>query len=117
MLLLAAVAVGLAALVTDGPGRVLAVPGVLLLLALAARDLVLRPVLLADAGGLQVVTGLQRRAYTWEQVEGLRVVRDRRARLLEVDVGSTVVVLGALRLGRAPQDVLPELQELRARSR
>jgi hypothetical protein len=42
------------------------------------------------------------------------VLRDRRAELLELDVGRTVVLLSRLRLGRLPEDVLADLQAVRA---
>ena len=111
-LVLVALAVG-----SDVPGRVLAVPAALVLALLGLRDLVLRPVLRADDEGLEVVTGLRRLRLPWSQVEGLSVVTDRRAPLLQVDLGSTLVVLGRTRLGRPPQDVLEALLPLQARSR
>lgn len=105
--LLAAVAVA------DPAGRLLLVPAGLLLLVLGARDLLLRPVLTADPTGLRVVQGWSRREVPWSTVAGLRVVTDRRAPLLELDLGDTVVVLSRSRLGRAPYLVLAELEACR----
>lgn len=96
----------------DPAGRLLAWPAALLLLAVAGRDLLLRPVLRADAAGVEVVTGLRRRAVAWSDVERVRVVTDRRAPLLELDLGDTLVLLSRLRLGRPPEAVAAELSAL-----
>ncbi|MDP9497853.1 MAG: PH domain-containing protein, partial [Actinomycetota bacterium] len=84
----------------------------LLLLAVAGRDLLLRPALRADAAGIVVVTGLRRRAVAWTEVERVQVVTDRRAPLLELDLGDTLVLLSRLRLGRPPEAVAAELSAL-----
>lgn len=102
-----------AVVVTDPIGRLLLVPAGLLLLTLSVRDLLLRPVLTADPTGLRVVQGWRWREVPWSTIEGLRVVTDRRATLLELDLGDTVVVLSRSRLGRAPYLVLAELQACR----
>lgn len=94
-------------------GRLLLVPAGLLLVALGIRDLVLRPTLQADHEGLTVVDGLHRRKATWETLERLRVVHDRRAQLLELDLGDTVVVLSRRRLGQPPYLVFEQLELLR----
>ncbi len=96
----------------DPAGRLLASPAALLLLAVAGRDLLLRPALRADAAGIVVVTGLRRRAVAWAEVERVRVVTDRRAPLLELDLGDTLVLLSRLRLGRPPEAVAAELSAL-----
>ena len=57
--------------------------------------------------------GLRRVHAAWPAVERLRVVTDRRTPLLEIDLGGTLVVLGHVRLGRAPADVLAELLALK----
>ena len=111
-LLLAAGALLLLGRVADAGGRVLAWPAAALLAGAALRDLLLRPVLSAGPAGLQVVTGLRRRSVPWSAVERLRVVRDRRTPLLEIDLGDTLVVLSRFRLGRPPEDVLSELSAL-----
>ena len=96
----------------DAGGRVLAWPAAALLAAAALRDLALRPTLRADRAGVEIVTALRRRWTPWQQVEGMRVVTDRRTPVLEVDVGATLLVLSRRRLGRAPASVLEELLEL-----
>lgn len=98
--------------VADPAGRLLLIAAGAVLVVLAGRDLLLRPVLAADAGGLRVVDGWTTRALPWSQVHGLRVVTDRRAPLLELDLGVSVVVLSRRRLGRAPDVVLDELRAL-----
>ncbi len=100
----------------DAGGRVLVLPAAALLLGLGVRDLVLRPVLQADQRGVRVVSGVRRVHADWADVERLRVVTDRRTPVLELDLGHAVVVLGRLRLGRAPADVLAELLSVRAAS-
>lgn len=108
----AGVLVGVAGLSTDATGRLLALPAALLLAALGARDLLLRPVLRADDDGLDVVVGLHRRRVGWAEVERMRVVTDRRTPLLEIDLADTLVVLSRSRLGRPPGVVLDELLAL-----
>ena len=112
---LAAVVVAGAALGLDVLGQLLALPAALLLLGVGLRDLLLRPTLAADADGLTVVNGARHVAATWAEVERLRVVTDRRAPLLEIDLGEAVVVLPRRRLGAAPAVVLDELTALRPR--
>lgn len=120
---LAVVGLGLALAVflLDHPGRVLVGAAALLLLALAARDLVLRPRLSAGPAGV-VVRGLSgRRELAWA---GLRIgVRTTRrwgvtGRLLELDTAQgpdddgVLVVLGRRDLGTDPAAVAAKLQEL-----
>ncbi len=112
-LLVAAAALLVLALGADAAGRLLAVPAAVVLAGAGLRDLLLRPVLRADAAGLEVVSGLRRLRLPWSSVERLDVVTDRRTPLLQVDLGGTVVVLSRLRLGRAPADVLAELRAVR----
>ena len=113
--LLAAALVVVAAVQLDGLGQLLALPAALLLAVLGCRDLLLRPTLRADEHGLLVVAGLRRIEASWDDVERLRVVTDRRAPLLEIDLGSTVVVLPRRRLGVAPYLVLEQLQGFTSR--
>ncbi len=105
----------LAAGFAEPMGQLLLLPGAAALLALTGRDLLLRPVLSADDAGLTVVDGWRRRAATWPDVEGLRVVRDRRASLLEIDLGAHLVVLSAHRLGTDPDAALLLLEPYRVR--
>jgi hypothetical protein len=95
-------------------GRLLLVPAALLLIAMGARDLLLAPTLVADAGGLIVVDGLRRRTVAWGELDRVRVVTDRRTPLLELDLGDTVVVLSRRRLGIPPYLALEQLERARA---
>lgn len=104
-------------LLGDTGGRVLALPAALVAVALGLRDLLLRPVLRADRTGLEVVTGLRRLHLAWADIARLRVVRDRRTPLLEIDLGDDVIVLGRLRLARPPDAVLAELLAVQDRER
>ena len=120
---LVAVALGLALalVVLDAPGRVLVGAGALLLLALAARDLVARPRLTAGPDGIDVRTWTRRRHLPWS---GLRVrVRESRrlgmrSRTLELDTAAgpdddgVLVVLGRRDLGADPERVARELLAL-----
>ncbi len=98
----------------DPLGRLLLALGAAVVLAVGLRDLLLRPTLVADRDGLVVVDGLARVRAPWADVERLRIVTDRRAPLLEIDLGVRVVVLGRRRLGAAPYLVLEGLEALRA---
>lgn len=113
--LMATLAAGLlaAATVVDPAGRFLLVPAAVLLGALAARDLLLGPTLVANAVTLTVVDGFRKITACWPDVERLRVVTDRRAPLLELDLGSRLVVLSRRRLGGPPSLILSQLETLR----
>ena len=104
------------AVLSDTPGRLLAVPAAVAALVLGVRDLRGGPVVVADAEGVSVRTGWRRVHAGWGEVERIRVVRDRRAELLELDVGRTVVLVSRTRLGRLPADVLTDLLAVRAAS-
>ena len=110
-----AVAVVLLALlpVVDRLGWVILVPAGLCAAAFAVRDLLLTPVLAADAEGMCVREGVRRVSAGWGQVQRLRIVRDRRTALLEIDLGDHVLVLSRRRLGTAPENVLAQLEQLR----
>lgn len=102
------------ALLSDVAGRLLALPAAVAVLALAVRDLRSGPVLVADADGVEVLQGLRRIRVPWADVERMRVLRDRRTELLELDLGRTLALLSRQRLGRLPEDVLTELLAVRA---
>jgi hypothetical protein len=120
---LVAVALGLAlALVfVDAAGRVLVGAGALLLLALAARDVLVRPRLTAGPDGVDVRTWTRGRHLPWP---GLRVrVRESRrlgmrSKTLELDTAAgpdddgVLVVLGRRDLGADPEDVARALRAL-----
>ena len=114
LLLLLGTALAVAAAVADAPGPVLLLPAAVVALGLGARDLLLRPVLAADALGLSVVDGTTRRRVGWESVERLRVVTDRRTPVLELDLGEDgLVVLTRRRLGTSPAEALALLEQIR----
>jgi hypothetical protein len=112
---------GLAVVVLDTPGRLLVGAGALLLLALAARDLVARPRLAAGPDGIEVRGWTGRRQLPWT---GLRVaVRENRrmgmrSRTLELDTSAgphddgVLVVLGRRDLGADPDEVARALRAL-----
>lgn len=111
-LLVAALALTVVGALADPAGRVLAWPAAAALAALGLRDLLLGPAVRAGAAGLELVVGARRRWVPWSQVQGIRVVRDRRTALLELDLGDTLVLLSRLRLGRPAADVAAELSAL-----
>ena len=97
----------------DPVGRLLLVVAGAAALVVGTRDLVLRPVLSVAGSGLTVVEGWRRRTATWDAVEALGVVTDRRTPLLSVDLGDTLIVLSRRRLGAAPADVLAAVVAVR----
>ena len=113
---------GLAAVLLDPLGRVLVGGAAVLLLALAARDRLLRPRLAAGPGGVTVrrLTGTTELPWTRLQVR----VRDTRrwglrSRLLELDTAAgpdddgDLVLLGRRDLGADPDEVARALRALR----
>ena len=98
---------------SDSPGRLLTAPAALITLVLAIGDLTSGPVLRADATGVAVLQGLHTLTAPWSQVERMRVVKDRRTEMLELDLGSTLALLSRHRLGRLPEDVVTDLLALR----
>lgn len=116
LLALAAVLVVVTGL-SDPAGRLLTAPAAVAVLALALRDLRSGPVLRAGPDGVEVLQGLRRLRAGWDRVERMRVVRDRRTEMLELDLGSTLALLSRNRLGRLPEEVLTELVAIRAARR
>lgn len=120
-LIAVALGLGLALFALDAPGRLLVGAGALLLLVLAARDLLARPRLTAGTGGVEVRGWSGRQHLAWP---GLRVgVRENRrlgmrSRTLELDTAAgpsddgVLVVLGRRDLGADPTEVARALQEL-----
>jgi hypothetical protein len=102
---------------SDAAGRLLFAALALWLAGLVATDLLLRPRLRADAGGLVVRTLSVRRRLPWSAVERVQVDQRSRyglsARTLEVDAGETLVVLGRRSLGADPRDVASMLNDIR----
>jgi hypothetical protein len=114
--LAAAGAVLFALLTNDRPGQVLVGIAALVAALLALHGTIARPRLTADSGGLTVRSLMQRRQWSWAQVN-VRVVRTRRlgrqVSTLELNAEDDLVVLGWLDLGEAPEDVAEALRELR----
>jgi hypothetical protein len=113
-LLAAAAVLAVVTVLSDPAGRLLTAPAAVAALVLGIRDLRSGPVLVADAGGVSVNTGWRRVRAPWAEVERMRVVRDRRAELLELDLGRTMVLLSRTRMDRLPADVLTDLLAVRA---
>ena len=112
-LLLLAVALAVVAVLADSAGRLLAGPAALVALCAAVRELRGGPLLVADSARVVVRQGWRSVAAPWPQVERMRVIKDRRAELLEIDIGHTVLLLSRARLGRYPADVLTDLLAIR----
>jgi Bacterial PH domain len=108
---LAGLGLALAVLLVDPVGRVLVGGAALLLLALAARDALLRPRVRADAGGVTVRALAGPTTIAWPHVRA-RVRTQRRwglrARTLELEDltdDGVLVVLGRRELGADPAAV------------
>jgi hypothetical protein len=116
-----ALGLGLAVVVLDPAGRILVGAGALLLVLLAARDVLARPRLTAGPDGVDVRTWTRARHLPWR---GLRVrVRESRrlgvrSRTLELDTAAgpddagVLVVLGRRDLGADPEAVARALHAL-----
>lgn len=113
---LAAAALLVAAALGDTGERLFALPVLVAAAGVVVRDLLCGPLLRADSTGLVVLSGLRPVRAAWSEVEGMRVVKDRRTPVLELDIGSTVVALSGTRLGQHPADVLEALEAHRAQS-
>jgi PH (Pleckstrin Homology) domain-containing protein len=114
---LAGIAVLIAAVFADTPGRFLGAVGGVGLLVLAATDVAWRPRLAANGGGLLVRTPGRTAQLPWAAVTAVRV--DERQRLgrtqrtLEIDAGDDLIILGRRSLGTDPRDVAALLTALR----
>jgi hypothetical protein len=115
-LLATAAVLAIVTVLSDPAGRLLTAPAAVAALVLGIRDLRSGPVLVAGADGVSVNTGWRRVHAGWSEIERMRVVRDRRAELLELDLGRTVVLLSRTRMDRLPPDVLTDLLAVRATS-
>ncbi|MGY1637120.1 PH domain-containing protein [Geodermatophilus sp. SYSU D00742] len=112
----------LIAVLLDPAGRVLVGGAALLLLALALRDLLLRPRLSAGPGGVAVRTLTGTVALPWPELR-VRLRETRRlgvrSRLLELDTApgadddGVLLLLGRRDLGADPEDVARALHALR----
>lgn len=118
-IVLAVVAVAVAILSGDSPGRILAGIAALLLAGYAITDLAFWPRLVATGGGLTIRTPSTRTTLPWEAVDAVRV--DERTRLglmsrtLEIDSGALLVVLSRRALGEDPRTVADLLEAFRRR--
>jgi hypothetical protein len=113
-LLASAAVLAVVTVLSDPAGRLLTAPAALVALVLGIRDLRAGPVLVADGDGVSVNTGWRHVHAAWSEIERMRVVRDRRAELLELDLGRTVVLLSRTRMDRLPPEVLTDLLAVRA---
>ena len=114
-------ALALAVVVLDTAGRVLVGTAALLVLLLAARDLVGRPRLSAGPDGVQVRSWTTRRHLPWPVLR-IRVRASRRlgvtSRALELDTAAgpddvgVLVLLGRRDLGADPEEVARALRAL-----
>ncbi len=112
-LLALAVVLAAAGVLADPAGQLLALPAAGVALLVALQELRAGAVLVADRCRVVARQGWRRVDVTWSDVERLRVVKDRRTELLEIDLGHTTVLLSRARLGRYPADVLADLRALR----
>ncbi|HVF19744.1 MAG TPA: hypothetical protein VNA14_05835 [Mycobacteriales bacterium] len=101
----------------SAPGRLLLTVAAVGCAVEGLRCALVRPVVAADADGLWLVPGVRPIAVAWSEVEriGGRVERRRGAviRSLEVDVGETVHVVPAYRLGAPVSAVVSALEVTR----
>lgn len=114
-------ALALAVVVLDAAGRVLVGTAALLVLLLAARDLMARPRLSAGPDGVEVRSWTTRRHLPWPLLR-IRVRASRRlgvtSRALELDTAAgpddegVLVLLGRRDLGADPEDVARALRAL-----
>jgi hypothetical protein len=113
------VALALAVVGDDPAGRLLAIIAVVVLLAYVVSDLVFRPRLTASGEGVIIRAPTTRAALPWSDVE--RIHADTRLRLglrsttLEIDAGSTLVVLSRRALGADPETVAELVNAFRPR--
>jgi Bacterial PH domain len=112
-----AVAVIVALLAADAPGRLLAAGAAVVLAAYVAADLVFTPRVVVSAGGVVVNAPLLRTRLPWTAVE--RVHADTRLRLglrattLEIDAGETLAVLSRRAIGVDPEVAAEQIRAFR----
>ncbi|MCM3883601.1 PH domain-containing protein [Frankia sp. R82] len=106
----------------DGAGRLLLGVVAAGLGVLAVRDLLARPTLRVDPGGLDLVDGLRRRQLPWAAVLRVRagtVTHNRRAvhlRTLEVETIDGPILLTRRQLGADPGPIAERIERIRLRS-
>lgn len=103
----------------DKGGRLLVGVVAVGLFALAVRDALVRPIVRADSGGLEIRDGLGRHSLPWAAVRSVKaekIYHNRRLVIvdtLEVDTIDGLFVLSRRQLGSPPADVAATLEELR----
>ena len=98
---------------SDPAGQLLAAPAAVAALLMAGYELAAGPLLAADREGVRLRSGVRLVTAAWPSVVRMRATRERRADLLELDLGTTVVLLSGLRLGRPPAEVVADLLAVR----
>lgn len=111
------VALGLALITDDAPGRLLALLTAAVLAAYVLCDLYFSPRLEATPQALTIRSPLARAVLPWDEVDHVRADTSARWGLrsttLEIDAGATLVVLSRRSLGAEPQDVADAVLALR----
>ena len=105
-----------AAALADAAGRILLAVVAAGFAVETLRLAVIRPTVAVDAAGVSVRTGLAARSWPWSQVGVVRARTSRRlvtTRTLELDLGDSLVVVPAYRLGRDPADAAAAIEALR----
>lgn len=115
-LLAGAVSAGVALLFVDTPGRILLLALIVVLVGESVRLAVIRPVLSVDASGVRVRRAGGAHTYPWSEVGPVTATTSRRlvtSKSVELDVGDTLVVLPAYRLGADPAEVVAAIEAAR----
>lgn len=112
-----AVAVAVAVMSSDAPGRLLAGIAAVLLLGYVAADLIFSPRLTASPEGLQIRSPELQTSVPWQDVVSVRAdVRARyglRSTTLEVDIGHTVAVFSRRAIGVDPTEAVARINAFR----
>jgi hypothetical protein len=113
----AAVFATIAVLADDRPMLLLAGIAAVALALLTLRDVLLPVRLAADRDGVTLVRGFRRRRLAWPQVERIRLYESGRfgltSRMLEIDTGDALYLLGTRDLGVPAEEVERELRAIR----
>lgn len=114
----AAVFTVIAVSAADRPMLMLATIAAAALAVLALRDALVPVRLAADRDGLTLVRGITRRHLTWSEIDRIRLYESSRfgltTRLLEIDTGEALYLLGARDLGAPAEEVERELRAIRS---
>lgn len=115
----ALIALLVALVTTDPPGRLLTLLAALVLALYVVSDLVFSPRLVASATGLVVRSPFTRARLPWADVEDVRAdTRLRhglRSTTLEIDAGAVLVVLSKRALGADPEEAAELVRAFRPR--